>query len=95
MAGHYSIPQNLNQGVIEELLDFINDNSIESLKPFAKYRRNNLIFQRLTDRNEEEDTDVVSVYPTTLYDHEGMIADFCIAEIHLNKKIINKIYCVL
>ena len=95
MAGHYSIPQNLNLDVIDQLSDFINNNPIESLKPFAKYRYNNLVFQRLTDRNEEEDTDVVSAYPTTLYDHEGVIADFCIAEIHLNKKIINKIYCVL
>lgn len=95
MAGHYSIRPSLNSQVINLLNSYIEKNPVADMIPFKRYFEGDISYQRLTDRNERGDTDVIAISPTTLYDEDGEIADFCIAEIHLNNNSINLIYCVL
>ena len=100
MASHYEVPIVLNKNVNDMLTDFtLNVRKISSMTPFDRYIHKGVSFQRLTDRNEPNDTDVITLSPTTLYDRMGEIADFCIAEVHMsitkNQSHINKIYCVL
>ena len=95
MAGHYPISTNLNTEVKTLLNSYLAEHPIDEMIPFKRYYEGERSFQRLTDRNENGDTDVIAISLTTLYDYEGEIADFCIAEIHLTNNSINQIYCVL
>jgi hypothetical protein len=66
------------------------------MKPFERYKDENITFQRLTDRNEEGDTHVISVYPQTFKFEGEEDCEYAIAEIHLSADLtVNKVYMVL
>lgn len=96
MAGHLEVDKIWQQELYGKLWTSLDKQSIKEMIPFARYRELNLTFQRLTDRNEEGDTHVISIYPWTFTFEDGEVCEGAYAEIHLSAELtVNKVYMVL
>lgn len=97
MAGHLEVSKANQIDLIIKIQNFLNSNPILNMTAFVRYKQvDNLVWQRLTDRNEEGDAHVLSVYPWTFKFDDGEVCEFAIAEIHLAEDFsINKIYMVM
>ena len=96
MAGHLEVDKIKQQDLLSALWKFLDKTTIGNMPPFVRYKDENLTWQRLTDRNEEKDLHVLTVYPWTFKFEDGEICEGAIAEIHIgNELIVNKIYMVM
>lgn len=96
MAGHLEVNKIVQYDLYKKLWAFLDKQSINGMKPFDRYKNEDVTFQRLTDRNEEEDTHVISVYPHTFKFEGEEDCEFAIAEIHLSADLtVNKVYMVM
>lgn len=98
MAGHLPLDKNnpTQLLLILEIQKFVNGQKIDQMTPFERYKKGDLIWQRLTDRNEENDAHVLSVYPWTFKFDDGEVCVGAIAEIHFAADMsINTIYMVM
>lgn len=96
MAGHLEVDKIWQQDLYGKLWKFLDKQSIKGMKPFDRYKFGDVTFQRLTDRNEEGDTHVLSVYPHTFKFDDGEVCENAIAEIHLSAELtVNKVYMVM
>lgn len=111
MAAHLPIFNNENQKVIDIIDDFLLKVNPNNMVDFLRYNEDGklihpsdiqnspLVFQKLTDRDEEDDRLVISVYSTE-YDNFIMYFDGeeikgAIAEVHIKKHTTMQIYCVI
>jgi len=96
MAGHLEVNKIVQYDLYKKLWEFLDKQSINGMKPFDRYKDGDTTFQRLTDRNEDGDTHVISIYPHTFKFEDGEVCEFAIAEIHLSAELtVNKVYMVL
>lgn len=96
MAGHLEVDKIFQQDLYGKLWKFLEDKLIDKMIPFARYREEGLTFQRLTDRDEEGDTYVLSIYPHTFKFDDGEVCENAYAEIHLSSELtVNKVYMVM
>jgi hypothetical protein len=95
MAGHLEVDKVVQFELYRNLWSFLDKQPIKEMKPFDRYKEGELTFQRLTDRNEEGDAHVLSVYPWD-FEIDGEAQEGAIAEIHLSSELtVNKVYMVL
>lgn len=100
MAGHLEIDKLRQTTLVTALRFFSRKRSISNLIPFKRYTDGKLTWQLVTDRNEDGDDFVLTVYPWTFeFPDEPNIEDRvetdCIAEIHIGSPFsVNKIYLV-
>lgn len=96
MAGHLEVNKLVQYDLHGELWSFLDKQKIDQMTPFERYKKDDLIWQRLTDRNEENDAHVLSVYPWTFKFDDGEVCEGAIAEIHLCAELtVNKVYMVM
>lgn len=96
MAGHLEVDKIWQQELYGKLWTFLDVQSIKEMEPFKRYKDGDVTFQRLTDRNEEGDEHVISVYPHTFKFDDGEVCEGAIAEIHLSADLtVNKVYMVM
>jgi len=96
MAGHLEVNKIVQYDLYKRLWGFLDKQPINKMVPFNRYKDDEIIWQRLTDRNEESDTHVLSVYPWTFKFDDGEVCEGAIAEIHLSKDLtVNKVYMVM
>ncbi len=96
MAGHLEVDKITQYDLYGKLWPFLDKQPILGMKPFDRYKEGELTWQRLTDRNEEGDTHVLSVYPWTFKFDDGEVCEGAIAEIHLSAELtVNKVYMVM
>lgn len=96
MAGHLEVDRIFQQDLYSKLWAFLDKQPIKGMIPFARYREDGLVFQSLTDRNEENDAHVLGLYPWTFKFDDGEVCEGAIAEIHLSADLtVNKVYMVM
>ena len=96
MAGHLEVNKIIQFDLYGKLWPFLDKQPIKQMIPFARYREDGLVFQRLTDRNEEGDSHVISIYPWTFKFEGEEDCEGAIAEIHLSAELtVNKVYMVM
>jgi hypothetical protein len=100
MAGHLEVDKKSQPELLKVLKAYADKKLLHGLTPFRRYKDGELTWQLLTDRNEDGDYCVLTVYPWTFeFPNEPNVEDRtetnCIAEIHLSSIMgINKIYLV-
>lgn len=96
MAGHLEVNKIVQFDLYGKLWPFLDKQPIKEMIPFDRYKEGELTFQRLTDRNEEDDAHVISVYPWTFKFDDDEVCEGAIAEIHLSESLtVTKVYMVL
>jgi len=96
MAGHLEVDRIFQQELYSKLWTFLDKQPIKDMIPFARHVEDDLVFQRLTDRNEEKDAHVMTIYPWTFKFDDGEVCEGAIAEIHLSADLtVNKVYMVM
>ena len=96
MAGHLEVNRIVQFDLYGKLWPFLDEQPIEKMIPFDRYKEGELTWQRLTDRNEEDDAHVLCVYPWTFKFDDGEVCEGAIAEIHLSAELtVNKVYMVM
>jgi hypothetical protein len=103
MAGHLEVNKHIQHSLLGKLWEMLQIqrgekraiNLVNLMIPFKNYKIEDLTWQRLTDRNEEGDGYVLSVYPWT-FEVDDEVCEGAIAEIHLSSELtVNKIYMVM
>jgi len=96
MAGHLEVDRIWQQDLYSKLWSFLDKQPIKNMIPFARHRKGDLTFQRLTDRYEEGDKYVMTISPWTFKFDDGEVCEGAIAEIHLSADLtVNKVYMVM
>ena len=96
MAGHLEVNRITQHDLYSKLWHFLDSQPIGNMTPFVRYKQQDLIWQRLTDRNEEGDAHVLTVSPWTFKFDDGEVCEGAIAEIHLSSELtVNKVYMVM